>query len=70
MKQQRQSWTNWQAQLIGHSHRICRPLDYYSPFAFTATAFSEPASYHDVIFHPEWQHAMAEEIAALEQTNT
>jgi hypothetical protein len=67
MKQQRQSWKDWQAQLIRRSHRIC---NYYSPFAFTATAFFEPASYHDVIFHPEWQHMMAEETAALEQTNT
>jgi hypothetical protein len=37
--------------------------------AFTATALSEPASYRYDILHPEWQHAMAEEIAALEQTH-
>jgi hypothetical protein len=38
--------------------------------AFIATALSKPASYHDTILHPEWQHTMAEEIAALEQTCT
>jgi hypothetical protein len=30
----------------------------------------EAASYRDAILHPESQHAMAEEIAALEQTRT
>jgi hypothetical protein len=38
--------------------------------AFTATALFEPASYRDAILHPEWQHAMAEEIAALERADT
>jgi hypothetical protein len=50
--------------------RIRRPPNCYSPSAFTATAMSELASYRDVILHPEWQHAMAEEIAALERTGT
>jgi hypothetical protein len=49
------------------THRLRRPPDYYSP-AFTATVLSEPASYRDVILHPKWQHAMAEEIATLERT--
>jgi hypothetical protein len=57
-------------QLLGHGHRIRRPPNCYSPLAFTATALSEPASYRDAILHSEWQHAMAEEIAALEQTGT
>jgi hypothetical protein len=57
-------------QLIRRSHRLCRPLDYYSPSAFTTTALSEPASYHDAILHPEWQHVMVEDIAALERTGT
>jgi hypothetical protein len=30
----------------------------------------ELTSYRDVVCHPEWQHAMAEEIAALERTGT
>jgi hypothetical protein len=34
------------------------------------TTLSEPASYHDVILHPEWQHGIAEDIAALERTDT
>jgi hypothetical protein len=55
-------------QLLGHGQRIRRPPNFYSPSAFTATALSEPASYRDAILHPEWQHAMVEEIAALEQT--
>jgi hypothetical protein len=57
-------------QLIRRSHRLRRPLDYYSPLAFTAITLSEPASYRDAILYPEWQHAMAEEIAALERTDT
>jgi hypothetical protein len=53
-------------QLLGRGQRICRPPNGYSPSAFTA--LSEPTSYRDAILHPEWQHAMAEEIAALERT--
>jgi len=44
-----------------------KPLDRYG---FAGTVFSEPATYHDAICHPEWQLAMAEEIAALERTGT
>jgi hypothetical protein len=58
------------AHLLGHGQRICRPPNYYSPSAFTATALSEPASYRDSILHLKWQHVMAEQIAALEQTDT
>jgi hypothetical protein len=57
-------------QLVRCSYRLHRPLDCYSPSTFTATALSELASYHDAILHPKWQHAMAEEITALEQTGT
>jgi hypothetical protein len=41
-------------QLLGRGQRIHRPPNCYSPSAFTATALSESASYHDVILHPEW----------------
>jgi hypothetical protein len=57
-------------QLIRRSHHLCRPLDYYSPSAFTTTALSESTPYRDAILHLEWHHAMAEEIAALERTGT
>jgi hypothetical protein len=57
-------------QLLGRGQRIRRPPNCYSPSAFTATALSEPASYRDAILHPEWQHAMAEEITCLERTGT
>jgi hypothetical protein len=57
-------------QLVRRSHRLHRPPDCYSPSAFTITALSEAASYHEAILHPEWQYAMAEEIAALEWTST
>jgi hypothetical protein len=57
-------------QLLGRCQCIRRPPNCYSPSVFTATALSEPASYHDAILHPEWQHAMAEKIAALERTGT
>jgi hypothetical protein len=33
---------------------------------FAATFLYEPSSYCDVILHQEWQHAMDEEIVALE----
>jgi hypothetical protein len=57
-------------QLLGRGQRIRRLPNCYSTSAFTATTLSELASYHDVILHSEWQHVMAEEIAALEQTGT
>jgi hypothetical protein len=57
-------------QLLGRGQSIRRPPNCYSPSAFTATALSEPASYRDAILHPEWQHAMAKVIAALERTGT
>jgi len=37
---------------------------------FAGTVLSEPTSYRDAIQHQEWQHAMAEELAALERTGT
>jgi hypothetical protein len=40
-------------QLLGHGQHIRRPPNCHSPSAFTATALSEPTSYHDVILHPE-----------------
>jgi hypothetical protein len=33
-------------------------------------SLSEPSTYRDVVVHPEWQFAMAEEIAALKHTDT
>jgi hypothetical protein len=57
-------------QLVRRSHRLHQPPDCYSPSAFTASALSELVSYRDAILHPEWQHAMAEEITALERTGT
>jgi hypothetical protein len=57
-------------QLLGRGHRLRRLPDCYCPLALTATTLSESASYRDVILHPKWQHAMAEEIAALEWTGT
>jgi hypothetical protein len=53
-------------QLVRRSHHLRRSPDCYYPLAFTITALSEPAAYHDVILHPEWQHVMVEEIVALE----
>jgi hypothetical protein len=55
-------------QLVRCSYHLHRPPDYYSPSTFTVTALSELASYCDAILHLEWQHAMVEEIAALERT--
>jgi hypothetical protein len=57
-------------QLVRRSHRLRRTPDCYSPSAFIVTALSKSGSYRDVILHPEWQHAMAEEIVALDRTGT
>jgi hypothetical protein len=56
-------------QLLGCAQHIHRPPNCYYPSAYTATALSEPTSYRDTILHSEWQHAMAEEIVALERTS-
>jgi hypothetical protein len=40
-------------QLIRCSHHLHQLPDYYSPSAFTDTAFSEPTSYRDAIVHLE-----------------
>ena len=42
----------------------------YSPSQYGLSIVSEPTSYRDAERHPEWQLAMAEEIAALERTGT
>ena len=39
-------------------------------FTTAAVSLSEPTTYRDDIRHPEWQFAMAEELAALERTGT
>jgi hypothetical protein len=57
-------------QLVRLSHHLHRPPDYYSPSAFMTATLFDLASYHNAILHPEWQHAMVEEIAALEWTDT
>jgi hypothetical protein len=56
--------------LVRRGHRLQRPLDYYSPSAFTATTLSKQPYYRDAILHLKWQHVMAEEIAALERIDT
>ncbi|WVZ72126.1 hypothetical protein U9M48_020636 [Paspalum notatum var. saurae] len=62
-------------QLLGRGHRSRQPVDRYgfgrvTWQGFAGTVLSEPLSYRDAILHPEWQLAMAEEIAALERTGT
>ena len=52
-------------QLIRRGDRTRRCPDFYSPSAYSTTVLSEPTTYRDVVLHQEWQHAMAEEIAAL-----
>ncbi|KAK1643491.1 hypothetical protein QYE76_061296 [Lolium multiflorum] len=42
----------------------------FSPSQYGLSVVSEPTSYRDAECHPEWQLAMAEEIAALERTAT
>jgi hypothetical protein len=50
-----------------HDHGFLKPTDQYG---FAGTVLSKPTTYHDAICHPEWQYAMAEEIAALKRTST
>ncbi|WVZ48897.1 hypothetical protein U9M48_000291 [Paspalum notatum var. saurae] len=61
--------------LLRRGHRFRQPVDRYGfgPVTwqgFAGTVLSKPLSYRDAILHPEWQLAMAEEIAALERTGT
>ncbi|EMS67217.1 Retrovirus-related Pol polyprotein from transposon TNT 1-94 [Triticum urartu] len=46
------------------------PPDRYSPSRYALSTILEPTSYRDALIHPEWQFAMAEELAALERTGT
>ena len=46
------------------------PPHRYSPSQYGLSAVAEPTSYRDAMARPEWQLAMAEEIAALERTST
>jgi hypothetical protein len=46
------------------------PPNRYSPSQYGISVALEPTSYRDVVHCPEWQLAMAEEIAALERTST
>ena len=50
--------------------RVRHAPDRYSPSSLVAAALPDPHSYRDDILNPEWQLAMAEEIAALERTGT
>jgi hypothetical protein len=47
-----------------------RPPDRYSPSHYGLSIALESTSYRDAKRHPEWQLAMAEDIAALECTGT
>lgn len=55
---------------FGRGHRIRKPTDFFTPAAYSASVLSEPLSYRDTILHQEWQHAVAEDIVALECTGT
>ena len=46
--------------------RSLPPIDHLG-FPSTGAVVLEPTSYRDVVVHPEWQFAMAEDIAALER---
>src|SRR3954469_1294946 len=50
--------------------RQCCVPNRYSPSQYGLSVASEPTSYRDAEHHPEWQLAMAEDIAALERTGT
>ncbi|XP_022683811.1 uncharacterized protein LOC101777761 [Setaria italica] len=56
----------------GQKSAIRRQVDTLGPQLSPSTCQSclELASYRDALPHPEWQHAMVKEIAALERTHT
>jgi len=39
-------------------------------YGLTVASLVEPTTYREAAAHPDWQHAMSEEIAALEHTGT
>ena len=39
-------------------------------YGFTVASLVEPTTYREAAVDPDWQHAMSEEIAALERTGT
>ena len=43
------------------------PIDHYG---YSGAAFLETTSYHDAFVHPEWRHAIVEEIVALVRIDT
>ena len=51
---------------------LCDRSTIHSPnrLGFTVVALVEPTTYGEAAVHQLWQHAMAEEIAALERTGT
>jgi hypothetical protein len=42
--------------------------DFYNPASYSIYGVPEPTTYREAIVHPEWQLAMAEDIAAFEHT--
>ena len=50
-----------------HDRGTLRPPERYG---FTVASLVEPTTYREATIHPDWQHAMSEEIAALERTGT
>ena len=39
-------------------------------YGFTIASLVEPTTYRETAAHPDWQHAMSEEIVSLEHTGT
>ena len=48
-------------------HRLSSP---YSTFVFTLFSVSVPQIVHEALSHPNWKHAMTEEIDALHSSGT
>ena len=51
-------------------HDLISPLGMAIRYGLTVASLVEPTTYREATIHPDWQHAMSEEIAALERTGT
>ena len=51
-------------------HDLISPVGMAIRYGLTVASLVEPTTYREAAAHPDWQHAVSEEIAALDRTGT